>query len=331
MSDLGQWLREAREARGLSLAEVEEATRIRQRYLSALEADDWSSLPSEAVGRGFLRNYALFLGLDAEEMLARRQAEYTSEESQLALLPEPRPVDYRPIEFDLKLEDERSSISLWWIIAGLLVLALAVSIWWVLTQRPSLLLTIAPPSAALNVSQPMAIATQRPTATPVPTSTPTAIPTQPAEAVSAGVFVLPTPTPTPSPTQSPTPAPTKPAPAQEVRITTRIIDRSWLRVVVDGQVVLETILEPGEEQEWVGKRSVTVRSGNAGGVVILIDGEELGPMGEPGQVVERTWAWLNGRVVEQEPTVTTEGPALGGGVEPIVATPTPVPTPTPAG
>ncbi|HEY65023.1 MAG TPA: helix-turn-helix domain-containing protein [Caldilineae bacterium] len=327
MSDLGQWLREAREARGLSLAEVEKATRIRQQYLSALEADDWSALPNETVGRGFLRNYALFLGLDAEELLARRQVE-CADEMAIQIASEPRPVDYRPIEFDLKLEDGRSRSWLWWAIACLTAVTLVVGAWWVLTYRPDLVVALGPQPTATHTSTPTASPTLQPTATPtleVLTQEPTPAPT-------TGVFILPTPTPTATPTHTPTPLPTAPpAPQQEVRIVTRIIERAWLRVIVDGQVVLETILEPGDEREWVGQESVTVRSGNAGGVVIILDGQELGVMGEPGQVVERTWVWEDGRVVEQEPTVTTEeGTALGGGVEPI-ATPTPVPTPTPAG
>ncbi len=327
MSDLGQWLREAREARGMSLAEVEEAIRIRQHYLSALEADDWSVLPNETVGRGFLRNYALFLGLDADELLALRQAE-CADEIAPAIVSEPRPVDYRPIEFDLKLE-ERSIFSwLWWVVAGLVAASLIVGGWWVLTYHPEWVVALGPQPTATQVSAPVHVPTQRPTFTPTPASSPD----KPTAAPTTGVFLLPTPTPTSTPTYTPTPLATEQAPAQEVRIVTRIVERAWLRVVVDGQVVLETILEPGEEREWVGQQSVTVRSGNAGGVVILLDGQELGVMGEPGQVIERTWAWINGRVVEQEPTVPAEGPALGGGAEPIVAvTPTPIPTPTPAG
>ena len=67
-------LRERREAMGVTLAEVEVATRIRQKYLSALEAEEWHLLPGEVVGRGFLRNYADYLGLDPQEIMDRRRA-----------------------------------------------------------------------------------------------------------------------------------------------------------------------------------------------------------------------------------------------------------------
>ena len=75
VQSLGPILRERREAMGVTLAEAEVATRIRQKYLAALESDEWDLLPGEVVGRGFLRNYARFLGLPVEDILARYSAE----------------------------------------------------------------------------------------------------------------------------------------------------------------------------------------------------------------------------------------------------------------
>jgi len=62
-------LQAAREARGLSLAQAEKATRIRQAYLEALEEEDWASLPESTFTKGFLRTYALYLGLDVPALL----------------------------------------------------------------------------------------------------------------------------------------------------------------------------------------------------------------------------------------------------------------------
>jgi beta-lactam-binding protein with PASTA domain/transcriptional regulator with XRE-family HTH domain len=68
-STVGALLKAAREARGLSLAQAEKATRIRQAYMEALEADDWARLPESTFTKGFLRTYALYLGLDAPALL----------------------------------------------------------------------------------------------------------------------------------------------------------------------------------------------------------------------------------------------------------------------
>src|SRR5260370_41853039 len=68
---LGQELRAAREARDLTLDQAEHQTRIRAKHLDSLERGNYAALPSAVQARGFLRNYARFLGLDADEMVAR--------------------------------------------------------------------------------------------------------------------------------------------------------------------------------------------------------------------------------------------------------------------
>jgi cytoskeleton protein RodZ len=64
MFEIGASLREARTRRGLSREDVQKAIRIRDRYLAALEDENWDLLPGEAYTKGFLRTYAEFLGLD---------------------------------------------------------------------------------------------------------------------------------------------------------------------------------------------------------------------------------------------------------------------------
>jgi cytoskeletal protein RodZ len=66
---LGTVLRTAREARFIDLARVERDTKIRVRYLSALERGDYGDLPGSLYTRGFLRNYGLYLGLDPEYLV----------------------------------------------------------------------------------------------------------------------------------------------------------------------------------------------------------------------------------------------------------------------
>jgi transcriptional regulator with XRE-family HTH domain len=66
---VGARLRQKREERHLSLEQVSETTRIRAHYLKALESDDLSSIPSAAQARGFLRNYAEFLGLSVDDLV----------------------------------------------------------------------------------------------------------------------------------------------------------------------------------------------------------------------------------------------------------------------
>lgn len=69
IDSIGKKLREAREARNQTLEQVSQALRIRPYHLQALETDDYSAIPSAAQARGFLRNYADFLGLNVEELV----------------------------------------------------------------------------------------------------------------------------------------------------------------------------------------------------------------------------------------------------------------------
>jgi cytoskeleton protein RodZ len=66
---VGTILREARNRRRLELSEVEAATRIRFRYLRAIEDEEWDVLPGGFYTRGFVRTYASFLGLDGDRLV----------------------------------------------------------------------------------------------------------------------------------------------------------------------------------------------------------------------------------------------------------------------
>jgi len=72
-ASIGQRLKQEREARFLTLEKASEVTRIRVVFLRALEADDYSAMPSAAQGRGFLRNYAEYLELNVDEIIAEIQ------------------------------------------------------------------------------------------------------------------------------------------------------------------------------------------------------------------------------------------------------------------
>jgi cytoskeleton protein RodZ len=66
---IGKALREARTERGIELGEVERVTKIRIKFLRAMEEDRWEALPAPAYARGFLSTYARFLGLDDEALV----------------------------------------------------------------------------------------------------------------------------------------------------------------------------------------------------------------------------------------------------------------------
>ena len=89
MKSVGSLLRETRIGKGILLEDVEKATRIRYKFLEAIEDDDYQSLPSSAYAKGFVKNYSEFLGLDSQMTLAflRRQSQEATKQSLLPKKP----------------------------------------------------------------------------------------------------------------------------------------------------------------------------------------------------------------------------------------------------
>jgi cytoskeleton protein RodZ len=86
---VGEVLREAREAQGVELSEVERVTKIRSRFLAAIEEERWDVLPGRAYATGFVRTYAEFLELDPAPLVAQLRSELEPGEHGEEVPPEP--------------------------------------------------------------------------------------------------------------------------------------------------------------------------------------------------------------------------------------------------
>jgi cytoskeletal protein RodZ len=75
-ASVGKILRQARTERGIELSEVQRVTKIRVKFLLAMEEDQWEELPAPAFARGFLSAYARFLGLDDVELVERYRRDF---------------------------------------------------------------------------------------------------------------------------------------------------------------------------------------------------------------------------------------------------------------
>lgn len=80
MKTVGQILKKARQEKEVSLSEVEKATKIRITHLRALENDKYKKLPSVTSTRGFIKNYAEFLGLSQSSVLAVFRRDFSQKE-----------------------------------------------------------------------------------------------------------------------------------------------------------------------------------------------------------------------------------------------------------
>ena len=94
-------LASARERKGVDLARAERDTKIRTRYLSALERGDYRDLPGAVYTKGFLRNYAIYLGLDPEDVLRQWRRERGDQGAPTPEIVPPRPLaePTRPLTF----------------------------------------------------------------------------------------------------------------------------------------------------------------------------------------------------------------------------------------
>jgi cytoskeletal protein RodZ len=275
LGELGQLLREAREKKGLSIADVEEDTRIRQVQIEALEQEEYSKVPSGIYRKGLIRNYAQYLGLDLKKVTDLYD-------------PDDAPTGPEPVVAEGFEPPKGMAITSWLFIdifLGILIVAGAVVVGSLVYDRwrPSL---------------------------PSPSSTPTR-----GASLASPVLQL-SPTHTPSPTSTPTEIP-----SGRLQVDVQIIARTWLEVSVDGEPAFRGLIEAGTNWSWFAENSIAMHVGNAGGVLVTLNGQELGPLGETDQVVDIEWTWDN-LYATPEPVPINGTPVV---TSTVVLTPSPGP------
>jgi len=132
-SRVGDQLKARRQELGYSLHKVEVATKIRGKYLSAIEANDFANLPNDVYSRGFVKQYAMFLGLPATEIVKRYQSERGDYKKTFKQV-KPRALDFKP-----------GATSSWvasLVVMGVLAVVIGYLIWQFssLTSAPKLIL-----------------------------------------------------------------------------------------------------------------------------------------------------------------------------------------------
>ncbi len=320
MDELGTILRETRTARGLPLEAVEEVTRIRARYLEALEEGRYDALPTPVHVRGFLRNYALFLNLEPEPLINRYNASRRMVQD-IPLAKQVRPdLDKAPPLPVETLDDELDSQPVFYRPAGI---GLRAPAWFsgdiLVGAFVLVVLALFAFWAGSRFIVP-AITGARATETPVAETAGT-----PSAASAAGAAV-------PQATRTPTAVaqePTSPPIFASIKLEVTVTERSWLLVTVDGETVQEGMAREGDTFSWEGQELVKLLTGNAAGLSVTLNDREMTPLGDRGQVVEKIWG-LSGEILPT-PSVTptaTETPTVTQTSTPQPATETPTPTPT---
>ena len=332
-AEIGRDLQSQRESLGVSLDEVERHTRMRQHYLSALEAGSLEDLPSTVQARGMLSNYAVFLNMDSERLLLRF-AEGLQLRRTERLPPTPQPDLFSNQRTQPKGARPAGSARKWitadMLFVGGLILILFVFIVWtaarISSDRSRQVVATLPSvgEVLLYTSSPEAL-------TVSPTTNPAAVTETPAQAQTG----------TPPPAESSgTPAASGTAlggiqiatlgaintdPVQLYIIARR---RSFLRVTIDGQIKFNGRTVPGSAYPFSAQKTIEILVGDAAALQVFYNQRDLGNLGSLGQVINLSFTHDG----VQTPTATITPTASATPLVSTTPTPgssfTPSPSPT---
>lgn len=253
LAALGEELRREREMRGISLREISDATKVSTRYLEGLEAGDAKALPAPVFVRGFVREFARYLGLDAEEMVDR----YLRSVSELEREREAQIREANPQlrEYDPTRDEGKVRAILTTLFIILLLAAIAAAVWFFRDSLSALKRFLPGQQTEAEMSQ-----SEPPAAASVDT---------PAPATSAAEIG-------------------EQAPAVEpLTMTIEFREPTWIHLLVDGETALHETVNTGTVREFRADEQIEIRTlGNAGGVHVTLDDREIGALGASRQVIK---------------------------------------------
>jgi len=297
MSSVGDHLRGLREQRGLSLDEIARITRVASRYLEALEANRFSALPAPVFTRGFIRAYCQALGEAPDTALAQYDGREGTAPARPAPAPAPAP--------RAKDTEGRSPSAVMVSLVLLIVLGMALVAVALMTQpareerraapiAPAEPLRPTPPAAAPSVTPPVVGAPSVAAAPATPAPSPgervavaTPPPPQPSQAAPAPPAAPSATTQTPPPAPLPDIQAATSGLSSPYRLVARVSEATWIRVRMEDGASTEETVPAGAVREWVSNRPFVLTVGNAGGVVLELNGRALPPLGAKGSVISR--------------------------------------------
>lgn len=262
----GEELRKEREIRGISLKEIADSTKISKRFLELIEKNDFRSLPAPVFTRGFVREYARYLGLNSDEMVSRYVHFVESNPPGEEPTPSrPRPLPVRTLR--VTPEPARGV----WVVPVLiaLVVGLIVLAFFLYFRGRGVL---GGPTAAPAAVMPGAPARSR---LPVPPSTQNPIAAEPV--------------------------------SNQMTMKLTATDKVWVTLAVDGETVINEVLNPGAQREFKADREFRFKTiGNAAGVSLSFNGNPLPPLGAAGEVV-RNRVFNRGNLSAASPPSVDQG------------------------
>lgn len=298
MESVGEFFKQVRETKGLTVDEVASKTRIRSDFVKALEDGNFAKLPDQVFAKGFVRSYARSLGLDEEDAIHRfiqsAGAFYDKQDERERL-------KVRQVEEERKRRANRKAVA---VAIGIAVLTLI----FLLSREQSSVLKRS--TSELNTPK-------RTTSASTESADSAAVPGQEAArgpAVSGETLPAPTkpvqearlnePVSTPGITTKPESEPVSTASPgadgplggisidggagslaeDQLVLDLEAVELTWVVVQIDGGSPQEALLRPGEKAHWKGQDQFVLTLGNAGGVRASLNGQPQKPFGPSGKV-----------------------------------------------
>lgn len=296
MESIGEFFRQVRETKGLTVDEVASKTRIRSDFVKALEDGNFAKLPDQVFARGFVRSYARSLGLDEEDAIHRfvqsAGAFYEKQDERERLR-------IRQAEEERKRQANRKAVA---VAIGIAVVTLI----FLLSREQSSVLRRADPDrppakhttqetskdqAAAELHPQTETTLVKPTDLPPPPSRP-ANQTRPVEPAASSVGLS-----KPEPEAGSTVSPGTDGPLggislegagtaadNQLVLDLEATELSWVVIQIDNGSPQEALLRPGEKARWKGQDQFVLTLGNAGGVKAELNGKPQKPFGPSGKV-----------------------------------------------
>jgi cytoskeletal protein RodZ len=278
---IGYALEKARKERGLTLDEVESATKIRKRYLAGLEREDFGVLPDAVYAQGFLKTYANYLGLDGEELSRELKDRRKPRRERTVTYSAPNSSDFdRPLinPGELSASGRRRTIpgtTILTLLTALLALATVVGVLYFVGRGVQISGENPAPPPPAEKQQQQQQQQQAADGAGQQAAGPPEAESEEEGAAGGGAG-------DPDSADDAEPQP------DSLTVVVNVEgSASWLSILADGNLRYEQIAQPGFSRTFEAQREISIRTGNAGAVGVEVNGQDLGKLGEYGEVLTR--------------------------------------------
>jgi cytoskeletal protein RodZ len=279
MEEIGQKIKEARLEKGIQINEVQRSTKIRSKYLKAIEEGNFEIIPQEVFLKGFLRVYANYVGLDGKEIMDEYNQLKLEQGHEDQEIKEDRKEE-GIVSFTKGLLDLIKRI--WKPLAIGLIIALMIFIG-ITVYRSGIAVKV------VEVVQNVGKSSLKKEKLVLEDNKTEAKSSSKKENIETKAKI----SDDIKGNEKSDLKEEKKTVTEKLNITIEVLQESWIKVIADGELVFQKILNPGEKKSWQVDRKFNLLTGNAAGVKVIANGEEFGPFGEQGEVIEKEFKLEN--------------------------------------